>query len=357
MGQVINNRGGNEMREKEVKVDSKHRIKSYVNPYSIIVGITLIIFSIIMLYVVFWGLMNTFKNPFAYDRDPAGFPILDELYHGNSLMYNDASGKLIKVRGLFMNYQTVLNCMKYEYTPSYYLGWNLDELVRKNYMDFPGQGQGAIVWLWCLWNSAWTCFAGTVLPMLMCAIVGYACAKYKYKFSDFVYGLVVFMMVLPVVGLQPVTISLLQRIRFFDNPIGYLIWNCNFSSMYFMIFFSFYQGLSDSYFEAAEIDGASQFRVLTTIAIPLAKTMFAATFVVHFIATWTDYGTIMVYLPSYPTIAYGIHYNTVVVSNGNMARTTVKLAALFLMAIPAFTFFTVFRKQLMGNISIGGIKE
>ena len=193
--------------------------------------------------------------------------------------------------------------------------------------------------------------------MVMCAIVGYACAKYRYKFSGFVYSLVVFVMVLPVVGTQPVMINLQQRIRFYDNAIGYLIWNCNFASMYFMIFYSFYQGLSDSYFEAAEIDGASQLRMLVLIAIPLAKTMFSATFVVHFISTWTEYTTVMVYLPSYPTIAYGVHYNTIVVAEPAMQVETVRLSALMLMALPSLTFFTVFRKQLMGNISIGGIKE
>ncbi len=345
------------MREKEVKVDRKHRIQNKYNPYSIAFGIMLIIFSAILLFVVLWGVMNTFKHPFAYDGDPAGFPVLKFLYDVPFMYTDPNTGLPVAAKGLFMNYEVVLTNIRYDYTPSYYLGWNLQEVVRKNPYDFPGHGQGFIVWGWFLWNSVWQCFAGTVLPMMMCAIVGYACAKYRYKFSGFVYSLVIFMMVLPVVGTQPVTINLLQRIRFFDNPIGFLIWNCNFASMYFMIFFSFYQGLSDSYFEAAEIDGASQLRLLVTIAIPLAKTMFAATFVVHFIDTWTNYGTAMVYLPSFPNIAYGIHYNTVVLADGNMQRTTVRLAALMLMALPTTVFFTIFRKQLMGNISIGGIKE
>ncbi len=344
------------MKEKEVKVDRKHRIQNKFNPYSICVGIGLTIIALVTLYIVLWGVMNTFKHPDVYDRDPSGLPNLSWLIQ-YGMEYQHPNGEFVKAQGIFMNYEIVFNCIKYDYTPSYYLGWNLDEVVRKNPADFPGGGQGVWVWVWMLWNSIWQCFAGTVLPMLMCAIVGYTCAKYRYKFSGFVYSIVVFTMVLPVVGTQPVTITLLQRIRFFDNAIGFLIWNCNFASMYYMIFFAFYQGLSDSYFEAAEIDGASQFRCLTQIAIPLAKTMFAATFVIHFIDTWTNYNTTMVYLPSFPNIAYGIHYNTVVLADGNMQSTTTRLAALMLMAAPTLIFFTVFRKQLMGNISIGGIKE
>lgn len=345
------------MREKEVKVDKKHRIKNKYNPYSITIGSILIVFSVIVLYMTLWGFMNTFKHPLAYDLDPAGFPNLSWLSKFPFMYTNPDTGMPVYASGLFMNYEIVFNCLKYDYTPSYYLGWNLDEVVRKNPYDFPGHGQGIMVWLWMIWNSVWQCFAGTVLPMMMCAIIGYTCAKYRYKFSGFVYSLVIFMMVLPQVGTQPVTITLLQRIRFFDNPVGFLIWNCNFASMYFMIFFSFYQGLSDSFFEAAEIDGASQMRLLVTIAIPLAKTMFAATFVVHFIDTWTNYGTTMVYMPSYPNIAYGMHYNTVVLADGTMQRETVRITALMLMAMPTIIFFAVFRKQLMGNISIGGIKE
>ncbi len=344
------------MREKEVKVDKNHRIQNKFNPYSITIGLILVVFSLILLFITLWGLMNTFKHPDQYYVDPSGW--IDFSYFKTPFYYQNSLGEEGEISGIFTNYIAVFKNMRYDYAPSYYLGWNLEqEVMKEATIDYPNGGTGVIAWLWFLWNSVWTCFAGTVLPMVMCAIVGYTCAKYKYKFSGFVYSLVVFTMVLPQVGTQPVTITLLQRIRFFDNPVGYLIWNCNFASMYFMIFFSFYQGLSDSYFEAAEIDGASQLRMLVTIAIPLAKTMFAATFVVHFIDTWTNYNTVMVYLPSHPTIAYGIHYCTVVLQEPAMQIESIKLAALMCMALPALTFFTIFRKQLMGNISIGGIKE
>ncbi len=336
------------MREKEVKVDRKHRIHNKINPYSIFFGVALTIFSLVLLFVVLWGFMSTFKDYGALDSAPLALP---NLYNNNKY---GTGNEDYWAYGLFMNYEVVLNCLAYEPTIArYFLGWNLSEPVNLYLVNnFPEPGVG--IWLWFIWNSIWQCFAGTVLPMMMCAIVGYTCAKYKYKFSGFVYSIVVFTMVLPVVGTQPVTIALLQRIRFYDDPVGFLIWNCNFASMYFMIFFAYYQGLSDSYFEAAEIDGASQFRCLTQIAIPLAKTIFSATFVVHFIDTWTNYGTSMVYLPSHPNLAYGIHYNTVVVTRFDSAQ---KMTSLYMMALPAAVFFAVFRKQLMGNISIGGIKE
>ncbi len=341
------------MREKEIKVDKKHRIKNKINPYSITFGLILVVFSLVLLLITLWGFMSTFKTDQSITDTPLALPNLWFNNNKGALIVDDRGQVIDHVYGLFMNYKVVFKYL--DYTPTvarYYLGWNLDDPVNLQMYAFPEKG--VAIWIFFIWNSLWQCFAGTVIPMLMCAIVGYTCAKYKYKFSGFVYSLVVFTMVLPVVGTQPVTIALLQRIRFFDNPIGFLIWNCNFASMYFMIFFAFYQGLSDSYFEAAEIDGASQLRCLTQIAIPLAKTIFSATFVVHFIDTWTNYQTSMIYLPSYPNIACGIHYNTVVFNHFDGAQ---KMTALYLMALPALVFFIIFRKQLMGNISIGGIKE
>ena len=61
------------MREKEVKVDKNHRIQNKFNPYSITIGLILVAFSLILLFIAIWGLMNTFKHPDQYAIDPSGW--------------------------------------------------------------------------------------------------------------------------------------------------------------------------------------------------------------------------------------------------------------------------------------------
>ena len=126
--------------------------------------------------------------------------------------------------------------------------------------------------------------------------------------------------------------------------------------MYFLVFYSFFVGLSDSYVEAAEIDGASQFRVMLSVIIPLAKTMISACFIMFFVQTWNDYSTPLMYLPTHPTLAYGIYFNTVL-GDTTLNRVPIRLASLMFLAIPSLIFFILFRERLMGNISMGGVKE
>ena len=184
--------------------------------------------------------------------------------------------------------------------------------------------------------------------------MGYLTVNYKYKFSGFIYAFVLFTMIMPIIGAGSSMLNFQRRIGIYDNMIGFYIWNCQFTSMYFLIMFSFFQGLSPTYFEAAEIDGASQLRMIISIAIPMANTMIWAGIVSLVITTWNDYLTPLTYLPSYPTLAYLIWKTTRTGQAGQSVPT--QIAALYLLALPSLVFFTVFRKKLMGNISIGGIK-
>ena len=66
------------------------------------------------------------------------------------------------------------------------------------------------------------------------------------------------------------------------------------------------------------------------------------------------YGTIMIYLPSYPTLAYGLWYFVNVVPEAS--STPMKLAGCMLLAIPLFVLFALSQKKLLGNVSVGGLK-
>jgi putative aldouronate transport system permease protein len=72
-----------------------------------------------------------------------------------------------------------------------------------------------------------------------------------------------------------------------------------FSGFYNVIIFNAnYKSIPDSLFEAAKMDGASEFRIFFKIVLPLSKPVLAALAV--FIATgiWNDYGTTLFYTQS-----------------------------------------------------------
>lgn len=192
----------------------------------------------------------------------------------------------------------------------------------------------------------------TVVP----AVMAYMCAKYRCKMSDFLNALVVVTMTIPIVGNYPSMISTLRALNLYDSYLGIIIMNFHFGGMYFLVFYAFFCGLSDTYAEAAEIDGASQFRILTTIIMPLAIKIMSTVFMILFVQLWNDYRTALIYMPTHPTLAYGVYYLSIGTNKDTFAFVPAKTASCMMLAIPILILFISFKDKIMGNVTIGGIK-
>lgn len=194
-------------------------------------------------------------------------------------------------------------------------------------------------------------FFATIVP----CFVGYVVAKFNYKFSKLLYAIVIITMILPIVGNYPSMVQVMYSLKIYDTFIGNWLQKSNFLGMYFLIFYAGFKSLPNDYMEAAYIDGASEWRVLLRIMFPLVRPIFFTIFIIHFIDIWNDYQTVLLYLPSHPTIALGVFSKAMSVDTGS-ARTEIKMASCMIMVIPTVTVFIIFRDKLMGNLSMGGIK-
>ncbi len=323
-----------------IKKLAKKETKAKVTAYAIIVGVILILYTLSIFFIVGWGFMNSFKLGAHFAKDPMALPDF-------SLFQWDVS--FSHLNPYFANYHYFFTEISYENSVEFYTIFSSDTVLHSF------NETGFVAFLFFLWNSIQTVFAGTCLPIYLCCILGYLAVNYKYKFSRFLYALVMFTMIIPIVGSGSSMLNLQMTLGIYDNMIGFFIWNCQFTSMYFLIMFAFFEGLSSTYFEAAEIDGASQMKLIISIAIPMANTMIWAGIVSLIITTWNDYMTPLTYLPTHPTLAYAVWYNSTK-ANGVKGDIPLQLASSFVLAIPSVIFFVTFRKKLMGNISIGGIK-
>ena len=116
------------------------------------------------------------------------------------------------------------------------------------------------------------------------------------------------------------------------------------------------RGIPNSIIEAAEIDGASEFSVMTRIMIPLAKNIFATVFLLRLIGLWNDYQTPLLYIPDKPTIAYGLFYFTKINTSNDTFSVPMQLTGAFLVLLPVLIVFCFFQSRIMTNLSVGGIK-
>lgn len=193
--------------------------------------------------------------------------------------------------------------------------------------------------------------ASTFIPL----IVSYACARFKFRVGKIIYTTVIITMLLPIVGSLPSEMQVVRALGLYDNLIGVWVLKSNFLGMFFLIFFASWKSISREYNEAAEMDGAGNFRILFNIMIPLVMPTVLAVGLMRFIGFWNEYYTPMVFIPSRPTIAYGLYLFNNSVSNAANSI-PVQLAGCMAVALPMIVLFVIMRNKIMGNISVGGIK-
>lgn len=207
------------------------------------------------------------------------------------------------------------------------------------------------MFLYSVLYAVGSAFFGTLTPCIM----SYLCARYKYKFGNIIYTIVLVAMALPIVGSLPSEITMVKNLHLYDNILGMYVLKANFLGLYFLVFYAQFKSIAYDYTEAAEIDGASDFRIMTTVIFPLAMATISTVFILNFIAFWNDYQTPMIYWPSYPVAAYGM-YDLQHSTFGEKAQMPVKLAGIMLMALPIIIIFAIFNRKVMSNVSVGGIK-
>ena len=163
-------------------------------------------------------------------------------------------------------------------------------------------------------------------------------------------------MVIPIIGSTPSNIVILQSLGLYQTLLGEYIMKFNFLGMYFLVFYAIFQGISNDYSEAAQLDGASEFAIMIRIMLPLVMPTFSTILLIRFIESWNDYNYVLLYLRSYPTLSYGVYRMSMEKVDG-MDHATMRIASSLLVALPILTLFIIFRNKIMGNVTMGGVKE
>ena len=303
------------------------KIKEKTSILGIVLGIVLGLYVISMILPLLWMVLTTLKSIAEYEF--MEMPNSDRL--GNILWWPKEI--------TFKNYATAY---KYFYIDVDVMVNGKPAIARFNIFQ---QFINSILY------SVGSALAFTITSMVM----GYATARFKYKFSEFIYAFVLVTLALPIVGSMPSEIATSQALGFFDTFWGIWIMRSTFLNTYFLIFYAQFKMIPHDYTEAAKIDGATPLAVMVQIIMPLAAGTTSAVFVLNFIALWNDFQIPMVYLPSHPVAAYGMYQfqNTAIVE---IAHTPTRLAGICLMTFPIVVFYAIFNKKLNVNLSVGGIK-
>ena len=228
------------------------------------------------------------------------------------------------------------------------------EWVFENYpLALETISDGDMSFLQMTWNSIWFAAGSAWINMEFISAYAYVLNKYKFRGRNFLYGLCLFIMSVPI-GASFVSTYRLYYALQLDNSYLILLTATSVYGMNLMLFHSYYSNISNSYMEAAKIDGANfyqiYFKIMRKQASPLALTLG----LMLFISKWNDYMSPLLYLPEMPTLATGLYrYQTIVARRGTYP---ILFAGLFLCLVPILVIFMIFSDKMMNNLNVGGLK-
>ncbi len=227
-------------------------------------------------------------------------------------------------------------------------GWEFDN-YREAFQGIVHNGTG---FLEMIFNSVWYCLLSIAVNMFFSCCTGYILSKYKFRGRDFIYGTAILCMTLPIFGTGGALYTFFYETGMYDTPLYVIYSSLGSFGMRFLMMYGFFKGVSWDYAEAVLIDGGNDFTVFFKIMLPIAFPMVMTLSITGLIALWNSYEALLLFMPSWPTLAVGIFQ----VSENFTNDRPVYYGAMIISMIPIVTLFIIFSDAIMKNLSIGGLK-
>ena len=224
--------------------------------------------------------------------------------------------------------------------------WNYTRV----FTEFEVNGKG---YFQMCFHSIWFSLTGSIPALLSTAACSYAYARYKFPGRRIIFLINLIMLTLSLPGSQVAYYKLFCDLGW-KNNIGYL-WGCfgGFGSQ-FIILAGFWKGIDWAYAEAAYIDGGNEWTIFTKVMLPQAVSMLGVFFLLGFINSWNNHEFTMLYMPKYPSIAFGLYEYQA--KTGRSMDTPLYFAGLVVTSIPSLTLYVLFQDTILRTVNVGGLK-
>lgn len=202
-----------------------------------------------------------------------------------------------------------------------------------------------------LLNSAIYTVVATTLFVLSAIFVAFPLARGYVRGANVLLLLFVIALFLPP-ALIP-QFQLILNIGLYNTRIGYiLLFLVNPIGMIILV--NYIKSIPRELDEAAAIDGASYFRFVLQIILPLAKPAIATVVVIHAIGIWNELIMATIYLPNqklYPVTRGLLNFQGVYGSNWPLLA-----AAVMLLTIPMVILYIFLQRYIISGLTAGSVK-
>lgn len=196
-----------------------------------------------------------------------------------------------------------------------------------------------------------------VLVMLLGSMCAYVLARFRFFGNRAIYTLMLAGLTFPVFLAIVPLFFVLRSVGLLSTLPGLILTYVAFA-LPFTVFFlhSFFKTLPDEIYEAAQIDGASEWRTFFQVMLPMARPGMATVAIFNFLGLWNQFLLPVALNPDQANYVLTQGMASFASQAGYSVDFGSLMAAVVITVAPVLVVYIVFQRQLQGSVSQGTLK-
>jgi len=206
-----------------------------------------------------------------------------------------------------------------------------------------------------IWNSLYIATIGTVLSVFLCALGGYAFAKFRFPGRTALFSLMLASMAIPfAVVMVPLFVMMRNVFEWIDTPWPLIVPGA--ANAFGIFFMRQYMGsIPDEMLDAARVDGSTEFGIFLRIVLPLSVPGLVSLAIIFFMASWNNFlwPSAVLRSPENHTVPLMLR-----ALQGPPGRTAydVLMAGSVVSLLPMLAVFLLLQRHLIAGITAGSVE-
>ena len=207
--------------------------------------------------------------------------------------------------------------------------------------------------------SVGTTLAGTFLGLALSTLGAYVLIQWDMPGRTFFANFLLFTMIFNG-GMIP-TYLVMKNLGLTNNLLGVVLLPA--INIYNLVLMrNFFEGIPQSLFEAATLDGCTPMATFIKVVLPLSKAALASIGLMFAVAYWNDYTNYKLYITDSTLYNFQMKLRSIMMgsdlpqANGGATENTVKSAAIISAILPFMVLYPFLQKYFVKGVNVGAVK-
>ncbi|KRE49143.1 carbohydrate ABC transporter permease [Paenibacillus sp. Soil724D2] len=202
---------------------------------------------------------------------------------------------------------------------------------------------------------------GTFVHLLLCAMAGYVLLHKGLPGRKLIISFILLTMMVPNEAVM-IPLYVVNKELGLLNSVYALILYSLVSGFSILLMRNFFGAVSYEMAESAKIDGAGEFRIFSTMYVPLAKPGLATVALFEFVSRWNQLTPGLLYITDQKMFTLQVALRSLVIqsdsTSSNLFMTpNVRMAGVMLALIPLVAIYPFVQKYFVTGLMVGATKE